>query len=532
VHQAQQSRPSHSGSLCDATPPRIARARQTARGAALAIAVLAAPATASPNVPLDDPVYDQLDQLDLAGMLPLFHGGLVPLTEARVHELLPDAPTVPTGWWIAPIERAALHIDAAHETTRGYSTPARPRDVAGILALSCERQYGAPCGNGLGLAAELDAAAGYGPWAAGALRLRARTGSSAYATALDLDRAYLSAALGPIAAEVGRDALVLGPASQTQVGWGSNAPPLDHSRLSAARPFALVPHVRANLVYVLGQLAAPQTYPGDLVTIARAQLDIDDRVELGAMQLLQLGGDGAPGFGLWDFVLEHVRRRDPSASASDSSNRRFGFDIATRIAALGGARITYQLIFEDLRKQFVSALRYDTDHVLDLDLRWLRVELQSTGVRSYEHIPRITGFTSGGRIVGDPLGPAAQAVLVAARIPVRSALLMPWAEVARLASDTYDFVENGPIVKTGGGPAEWRVRIGARARVPLGCGLELDPEAALEDVERASFVPGSHHVNAIVRAMLVWRAAAAAPSSTCASAVPSGCEVGKLICSM
>jgi hypothetical protein len=54
-----------------------------------------------------------------------------------------------------------------------------------------------------------------------------------------------------------------GPASQTRVGWGSNAPPLDHIRLSTARPFAIGPHVRTNGVYVLGQLAAPPTYPGD-----------------------------------------------------------------------------------------------------------------------------------------------------------------------------------------------------------------------------------------------------------------------------
>src|SRR6185503_16675297 len=140
---------------------------------------------------------------ELAAALPLFRGGLVPLTEARIRELA-QGPDIPGDWWIEPIERVALRIDAVHEASRGYSTPVRPRDVAGIFAPSCEGQYGAPCGNGLGLAAEIDAAA------------------------------------GPMAAEIGRDVLVLGPTSQTQVGWGSNAPPLDHVRLSTARPLALV----------------------------------------------------------------------------------------------------------------------------------------------------------------------------------------------------------------------------------------------------------------------------------------------------
>ena len=472
------------------------------------LVLAAAPSGASPNVSLDDPVYDQLDQLELAGVLAPFRGGLMPLTWARVHELVREAPALPDGWWIRPVERAALRVDAAGDAARAYSTAARPRDVAGMLALSCEGQEGRPCGNGLGLGAELDAAAGYGAWAAGAVRLRARTGRDSYTTALDLDRAYVNAEVGPIAAELGRDVLVLGPGTPTQVGWGTNAPPLDQLRLSGARPLALSPRLRLNVVYVLGRLAAPQTYPGDLVSVTRAQVDIDDRFELGAMQLLQLGGDGAPGFGLWDFVLEHVRRRDASASASDSSNRRIGLDVAAHITGLGGARITYQLMFEDIRKHFVDAVHYDADHVLGLQTRWLTVELQRTGVRSYEHVPRITGFTSGGRIVGDPLGPAAQAVFVGGRIPVRCGVVMPWVEVAQLASDAYTFVVDGPILRTSTGTTELRFRIGARARVPVGHDLELDPEAALEDAVRWSFIPGAHRTGAVFRAALVWRPSA------------------------
>jgi len=472
---------------------------------AAAVAFAATSVSASPNVSLDDPVYDQLDQLALAGASPAFRGGLAPLTEARVHELVPGAPALPAGWWLRPIERAAVRIDAVDDAARGYSTTARPRDVAGALAMSCEDQEGRPCGNGLGLAAELDAAAGYAAWVAGAIRLRARTGTDHYATGVDLDRGYVNAELGPIAAELGRDVLALGPVAHTQVGWSANPPPLDQLRLSGARPLALAPWIRGNAIYVLGRLAAPQTYPGDLVSIARVELDIDDRFELGAMQLLQLGGDGAPGFGPWDFVLEHVRRRDASASASDSSNRRFGGDVAAHIAGFGGARITYQLMFEDVRTEFVDALRYDADHVVGVATRWLTVEWHKTGIRSYEHSPRVTGFTTGGRIVGDPLGPAAQAVFVGGRIAVRQGVVTPWAEVAQLGSDTYMLIDHGRILRTSDRTAELRFRIGARARVPIGRGLELEPEAALEAVDRAGFVPGARRTGALLRAVLVWR---------------------------
>lgn len=474
---------------------------------AAALALAAPSVDASPNVPLDDPVHDELDLRELAGELPPFRGGLAPLTESRIHELSGTRPADMVGAWFVPIQRASLSLALVHDTPRSYSTPARPRDVAGSLDLSCEYQAGRPCGNGQGLDAELDTAAGYGPWISAALRLRLRTGRDAYTTGVDLDRAYLNAELGPIAAELGRDLLVLGPTVRTDVGWSANAPPLDHLRLSGARPLPLASWLRVNAVYVLGRLADPQTYPHDLVSIARAQLDIADRIQLGGMQLLQLGGDGAPRLGFTDFLLEHVRRHDASASASDSSNRRVGFDLAVRFAGFAGMRLTYQIMFEDLRKQFASALRYDTDHALGIATRWLSVEWRKTGERAYEHIPRSTGFTTGGAIVGEPLGPGAHAVFVGGRIPLSANILLPWAEVAKLSSDTYSYGDGdvGPVEKIGAGVSELRFRIGARAHIALTDHLELTPEAALELVEREAFLPGARRTNAMLRAALVWR---------------------------
>lgn len=377
--------------------------------------------------------------------------------------------------------------------------------MAGELALSCAGQEGRPCGQGAGAAAELDAAAGHGGSAAGAVRLVARTGrGSDRNTALAVERAHLDLALGPLGVELGRDVLALDPAAHTQLGWSSNPPPLDHLRLSTTRPLAVSQHLTARARYVLGRLAAPQTYPGDLVSIARAQLELDGWLAIGATQLLQLGGDGAPRLGVLDFVLEHVRRRDASAGASDSSNRRVGLDFAAQIDGFGGARISYQLMFEDLRTRIADALRHDADHVLGFETRWLTVEWHRTGVRSYEHTPRTTGFTSDGRIAGDPLGPDAEAVYVAGRIAARTAVVVPWAEFAVLGSDTYRF-EDEAIVVTGRRPAELRLRLGAAIRLALGHGLALAPEAAVEDVERTAFVPGARRVNALARAVLEWR---------------------------
>src|SRR5690606_196516 len=159
----------------------------------------------------------------------------------------------------------------------------------------------------------------------------------------------------------------------------------------------------------------------------------------------QLGGDGARSLGFWDFIAEHVRRTDLSAGPTDSSNRRFGGDIAIRITELR-ARLYYALVFEDIRaKRFIDALRYDADHVFGIELPALGsrgehaalIEWQQTGFRSQEHRPRDTGFTHMGRVVGAPLGPDAMAIYVGGRLEFGWSKLYPWAEAAKLASDTY-----------------------------------------------------------------------------------------------
>jgi hypothetical protein len=476
-------------------------------------------------VDLDDPIYERLARLRALDRLPPYTGGLRPLTRARLWRLLAEAnelaparlePAADGAAWIAPLQRVALRSLLFRDQARPYSTDERPRNLAGSLAISCEHELGRPCGDGLGLATELESAAGHGPWLAGVVRLRGTVGTGDHEARLEIDRAYVNAELGPVAVEAGRDILVLGPSSRTQLGWGTNAPPLDQVRLSTAEPFDLAGPdgavLRGNLLYVVGQLREPQTFPGNLVTVARGQLDLFDRLELGMMQLLQLGGEGAASIGLLDFVAEHVRRRDPSAGPNDSSNRRLSFDLAAQVPALLGARLYYELAFEDLREAFDDAVRYDADHLVGAELaaigpgrrHGLVVELLRTGVRSHEHVPRTTGFTHAGRLAGSPLGPDASAVYAGGRLSLGWGTIFPWAELARLSSDTYTFVADGGIAPATRGTSELRYRGGGRVRVRLRDSLRLEVEAQVEHVERAEFEAGRRDQNFGVAAQLVW----------------------------
>src|SRR5450755_4403443 len=196
--------------------------------------------------------------------------------------------------WLQPITQASLHLAAYDEADRPYSVPARPRDVAGVLAVSCEHTEGEPCGNGVGAYGEVNSAGGYGEWLTVESRLRVRTGTSNYGNDVDIDHLHVDLHAKGYRFEVGRDVLRLGPQSHTQVGWGDNAPPLDLVRASYENE-------RGGLMYVVGRLRDPQTFSGSLVTIARGELVLGP-VRVGGMQLLELEGDGAPHLGPWEFI--------------------------------------------------------------------------------------------------------------------------------------------------------------------------------------------------------------------------------------
>jgi hypothetical protein len=449
-------------------------------------------AAATPNVSLDDPRYLAMEAEGLVS-------GFRPLSEAELERL--HGTESPRGWWTEPVHRLTLSGNLVDEAERPYSTSRRERNLVGSLATSCEGNQGRPCGTGTYL--ELESAAGFGTLIAATVRLRAAFG---YADELEVDRAYVHSDLGLVALEAGRDILVFGPSVRTQLGWGTNAPPIDHVRVSTSRPIRLGSSLKARGVYALGVMQDPQTYPHNLVSIGRVQVDVADAWHLGVIQLLQLGGDGAPEISAWNFLLEHVRRRDSTASATDSSNRRFGGDVALRASHMW---LYYSLVFEDIRRaRVIDAFRYDADHLLGVRAQCggavCVFEWHQTGVRSQEHAPRITGFSNRGRLTGSPLGPDAKSFYAHTTFRVPSCVITPWLEFASLSSDTYTFVLDGPITPDVLGSKERRYRLGARAAVTLSRRISITSDVFVERVQGFGFDQAASRNNAGLSAQLEW----------------------------
>jgi hypothetical protein len=101
-----------------------------ARAPALAVLVFASALHAAPNLPLEDPDWVLLRDARARGLLPDLLGGAQLLGEDEVQaalalaRLAPDPRLVPAGeegFWLRPLERAALRAVAVREHVRPYS---------------------------------------------------------------------------------------------------------------------------------------------------------------------------------------------------------------------------------------------------------------------------------------------------------------------------------------------------------------------------------------------------------------------------
>ena len=476
---------------------------------------------ASPNVPLDDPAYLELARLRALGKLPLYTGGVRPLTEARVRDLMLsagvplDSPMLPPllrRFWFRPFERAIARLELFTDDAAPYHTPNRDENMIGSISVTCENQEGRPCGTGAGLVSELDSSVGYGRWASAFTRVLLPVGSENYRQGPELERGYVNGELGPVAAEAGRDVLVIGPGVHAQMLLGENTAPLDLVRLSTSHPLKIprVP-IAVEALAAVGRLRDPQKYHNTMLTVLRLQLDLFDQFELGASHLLELEGDGAPHLGFGDFIAEHFSRKT-DRSDGDYSNRRISFDGTYTMKFLLGARVYYELAFEDLRKEIVDAWVYDGDHLAGIDFpvltkqgkHGLTIEYQHIGIRSQSHTRYTYGMTNVGLTLGTPLGPDSWSLYAAVRVDLPTVRLWPWVEIVRRSSDIYTTIDYGPIYRSSYGTEETRGRLGLHAQTILPHGLRVDARVLYEHVTNYEFNSGSNRDNGGFEATLTW----------------------------
>ena len=188
---------------------------------------------------------------------------------------------------------------------------------------------------------------------------------------------------------------------------------------------------------------------------------------------------------------------------STSENNRLSLDASVRIPELRGARLYYELDFEDTRSPLSNSVRYDADHLLGLEIRavgvgsWRRlfVELQKTSWISQEHGTWKTGMTNGGRTLGSPLGPDALSLWLRADLEVHAVTVSPWAEWVSFSSDTYDVSGSRGVFVLAQGPQEHRQRLGVDLQAQITPRFGVSTSLFGERVGNAAFVQGSTRLN-------------------------------------
>jgi len=244
----------------------------------------------------------------------------------------------------------------------------------------------------------------------------------------------------------------------------------------------------------------------------RARLDFGDSVQLGFSRLLQIGGDGAPYYGgFTGFILEHFGRTREGVAQGTVENNRLSFDLAIRIPELRGARLYYEIAFEDTRKAFWNSVRYDADHLVGIELadlklgawRRLFIELEHTGWVSQEHSVFTTGMTNAGRTLGSALGPDGTSLWLRADFEARRFVLSPWVEWLRFSGDTYGSDQARGVFVVARGPVEHRRRLGIDAQATV---APLVVSAGLfgERIDNADLANGSTRWSGGLRAAVTW----------------------------
>ncbi|TMB20903.1 MAG: capsule assembly Wzi family protein, partial [Deltaproteobacteria bacterium] len=209
--------------------------------------------------------------------------------------------------------------------------------------------------------------------------------------------------------------------------------------------------------------------------------------------------------------LEHFGRTHETA-AGTAENNRLSFDLSIRVPELRGARLYYEIAFEDTRKAFWNSVRYDADHLVGIELadlklgawRRLFIELEHTGWVSQEHSVFTTGMTNAGRTLGSALGPDGTSLWLRADFEARRFVLSPWVEWLRFSGDQYGSDQTRGVFVTVVGPIEHRQRLGADAQVALTQSLALSGGIFGERIGNADLVNGSTKYSGGVRAALSW----------------------------
>ncbi|MFO1463711.1 MAG: capsule assembly Wzi family protein [bacterium] len=295
--------------------------------------------------------------------------------------------------------------------------------------------------------------------------------------------------------EIGRDSLNWGPSTFGGLNFSNNARPLDFIKLASVMPFRYPFFFKKFGInqwsLVVANLGPEQKFKDPWYIAYKNSNRGSKYLEIGFSQTILMGGDGAPHLGFGDSIAEFFGAG--GENARESSDRNFDFEVIGTIPQWRGMNVYAELHFEDFDKDFsvlfgddlsflggVYLPRLNDSGTLDL-----RVEYRRLGKRYARHQAFSDGVTENKFLIGDPLGPDAWGISAEVNYDLgRDTLLGAGLRFARRSGDIYLASENDdgigdgtlridrPIETRFRATAGLRHRFNPRVVARLGLGIE------------------------------------------------------------
>jgi hypothetical protein len=405
-------------------------------------------AQATVTVPLQDPVYRDLDLLFGSGVIKTMIVGQRPYSRREIARIAVAASTTPQRPLSARnrriLDRLLLEYAPEVNALRGDTTAmrrvvlddgrvqllgtnSRPRaipddgtggiegDVNPLLNGRAGRVYRA--GTDLALDADVSLRAARSVvFRADPRLVTSVDGSGAFAQG-SLEAASLTWLFRNIVVEAGRQQFVWGQGVEGGLLGSTSGRPLDMLRIATDTPFFLYKIGPTRGTFIIADLGPNQHFPhSNVIAYKLSGNPFVSRFELSASVLSEQGGKGAPGATFLDNLVDVIpalKYTLHSKNRGQFSNKFAGWEYRLRLPELSGLQLYAEHQFDDMDpRRWRSTLWEDGGHIFGFSLAQLgaastvstALEFHHTGLRYYKHSPFESGITFNRTLLGDPLG--------------------------------------------------------------------------------------------------------------------------------
>jgi len=511
----------------------------------------------SPNVPIDDNVYRDIDKLVAAGLIrdaiyaqrPWSRNEIARMI-AGARERLEEQSQQNEVFAAADVILQRLEREYRYEPAGADAVYLKPLEKADLRAAFMDSPFRAvlPRNNGLGnIKASVNPLTSYmeGRPLADGNSLTIETSHSAalsryfsvYAAprfdVLDTRngstnvQARVQALYGKfsfrnIEIEAGRDSLIWGHGEYGGVLASNNAGNLDMVKLSNDSPFVhpsvfkyLGPSKYTFFVAKLGSYFVPKN--GYLYGFSASYKPLPF-LEIGFKHQINVGGDGVPDVDFGQKIRELFFFRGVPHSAQESMDNREGFDVRVQIPQLRNAVVYAEGIFEDFGRdsfwlQFTEMMGFSSGIYFPLltadGSDDLRIEFEHSPAVYGRHFMYVSGLSLDDRLRGSELGPDGKGLHVIWRRSFRpTAQFRGETHYEDRGNDLYTQrpSPNGAdkVIKLTDNPKERRFRLVSSLDWELGSGLTVRPIFGYERVGNYDFEDGVGRNNFLGAISLRW----------------------------